>query len=155
MLIQPLTYRGAGRSCHNMARYHLSSVCRTDHCISEGTPCTCSWGCKLLPVNQPEWLNTYCTSLTWREKKISILILCLFFTFQKLEEVIKSIVLSSSSVSYIKKLNWFRIYWSELTVKFTNSYKRATSLQAHLKNLWFRIHKQMFPWNIKKNNKRE
>lgn len=151
MLIQPLTYRGAGRSCHNMAGYHLSSVCRTDQCISEGTPCTCSWRCKLLAMNQPEWLNAYRTSLTWREKKIFILTLWLFFTFQKLKEAIKSIVLSSSSVSYIKKLNWFRIYWSELTVKFTNSYKRAISLQAHLKNLWFRIHKKKkFPLNIKK-----
>lgn len=149
MLIQPLTYRGAGRSCHNMARYHLSSVCRTDHCISEGTPCTCSWRCKLL--SESARMTEYILHKpNLKRKKKNLYSDTVFFTFQKLEEAIKSIVLSSSSVNYIKKLNWFRIYWSELTVKFTNSYKRATSLQAHLKNPWFRIHKQIFPWNTKK-----
>lgn len=145
-----------GRSCHNTERYHFSSVCRTDHCISQGTPCACSSRCKPLAMNQPEWLNTHCTSLTWREREKKnkfIQILCLFFIFQKPEEAIRSIVLSSSSVSCIKKLNWFRNYWSELTVMFSNSYKRAISFQAHLKNLWFGIQKKMFLWDIKKRKK--
>lgn len=145
-----------GRSCHNMERYHFSSVCRTDHCISQGTPCACSSRCKPLAVNQPEWLNTYCTSLTWRERGgKNIQIPCLFFTFQKLKEAIKSIVLSSSSGNCIKKLSWFRNYWSELTVMFSNSYKRAISLQAHLKKPWFRIHKKIFMEHKKKKKKKE
>lgn len=50
----------------------------------------------------------------------------------------------------LKNSIWLRIYWSEMTVKFTNSYKRTILFQAHLRNPWFRIHKKNFHGTLKK-----
>lgn len=51
-----------------------------------------------------------------------------FLSFKAWNKQFNPCSLSPSINCILKKINWFKIYWSELTVNLTNSYKRVFSL---------------------------